>query len=144
MFTNKYWTQISSILKPDFMVVKNLEKKIKGGIAASRIYRKDSQYKLAKAIFVDAINIIIERVSDGHLVVVDKEEDIYFQVDYKDINKKMGNPYGSVDELSRADYKIPYIYMYYFGDRIKIIPTKAITHKMLKRMSEGYRFTRKI
>lgn len=145
MFTNKYWAQIGSILKADFAVIKNIEKKVKGGVAASRLYKKDSQYKLGKAIFVDAINIIIERVSEGHLVVIDKgEENVYFQVDYKKVNKLKGNPYNSMEELTRADYKIPYIYMYYYGDRIKIIPTKAITENMLKRMAEGYRFTRKI
>jgi len=144
MFTNKYWTQIGAILKADFAVVKNIEKKIRGGVAASRLYKKDSQYKLAKAIFVDAINVIVERVSDGHLVVMNKEENIYFQVDYKPINKKMGNPYRSMEDLVRADYKMPYIYMYYFDERIKIIPSKAITQKMLERMAEGYRFTRKV
>ena len=142
IFTNKYWTQIGSILKPDFAVVKNLTEKEKGGLAASRIYKKDSQYKLAKAIFVDAVNIIIEEVSNGHMVEVD--DDIWFQVDYKAINKKMGNPYKNSDLLVEAGNKIPYIYMYYYGDRIKIIPTKAITVKMLDRMSNGYRFTRKL
>ena len=142
MFVSKYWSQISAILKPDFLVVKNLTKKKKGGVAASRLYKKDSQYKLAKAIFVDSINIIIEKVSDGHLVEL--ADDIYFQVDYKEMIPKFGNPYKTIERARAADGKIPYIFFYFKGNKIKVIPSKSITQKMLDRMGNGYRFTRRL
>jgi len=142
MFTNKHWAQISSIFKSDYSVIKNISKKVSGGVAASRLYKKESQYKLGKAIFVDAINIIVEKVSEGHLVEINS--DVWFQVDYKKIIPTMGNPYGNIERASAADYKIPYIYLYYYEERTKVIPTKSITENMIQRMADGYRFTRKI
>ena len=142
MFTNKYWLQISAILKPDFKVVRNLKKKVKGGLSACRLYKKDSQYKLAKAIFIDAIDTIVERVSDGHMVVVNN--DVFFQVNYKKINSKVGSPYADVNEEIIAGKMITYIFFHFYGNKVKIIPSKRITEKMIRRMAEGYRFTRKI
>ena len=140
MFVQKYWLQISSILKPHFAVVRNIKKKEKGGVAASRLYKKDSQYKLAKAIFVDALNMILNQVANGHMVEINDK--VWFQVDYKRVINR--NPYEDRESLIRAENKIPYIYFYFYGMKVKVIPSKSITEKMIDRMGDGYRFTRRV
>ena len=137
-YSSRYWKYATDIFVKgqDFLRYRS------GYTPNFRLYYSFSKKELLhRRIFRDYINMILEEVSDGNVVVLNKGVNFYLKE--KDVYI---NPYDDIYERLTANGKMLYIYLN-TGEYIKdnklflVIPSKKIRSKLLKLKGSGKAYT---
>lgn len=141
VYSRKYWKRNTDIFSKD--TKDYLEYKDGYDKNFRKYYQSNSKEALMRKIYKDYLNIILDKVIDGDVVVIsDKNVTVGMKT-----KKYKTSPYIDVYEELNADGQIPYIFLN-TGDMIKdnrdflIIPNKKRRDIMIKFIAKGGKFTK--
>lgn len=140
-YSNKFWKYNTDI----FNDKKDLLTYSKGYVNNYRKYYSiSSKQQLYKKIYKDYLNIIMNKVSEGNIIVLTKSINIYLKDKYA-----YESPYEDILDKLAAKNKLAYIYlntgeMLVQNKDFMIIPSKTIKDKLLDLKKSGKNYTKLI